>query len=162
MSASLPELSNIQLDAVVHADSLLSRSSYVPSCAKDSLKCPDGCWTVVNLGDESSGGSHWCTLDRRGKVDLWIDSFGFSAPTIVRRYCMRSAKVFIHLSQDRQLLQSTSCGFYALATEKLLQMGDSLPVIQHIRFWTMENGSELGPSVNELILKNYATTWQWF
>ena len=160
-SLPLPSLSNFQLDALVARDSVLARSNYVPSCSKDRLLCGNGQWTVVNLGDESSGGSHWALLDRRGKVDLWVDSFGFQAPSIVRRRCRVSGKRFVWMHGDRQLLQSESCGWWCLVVERMLQMGDSVLKVQQDRFWVQEGGGALGPTINEIILRNYVTTWKW-
>ena len=72
---------------------------------------------VVNLGDASTGGSHWTCFSTKDKNVFYYDSFGMPPPQEVDEYIKATTgkKRYTINKIQTQSLNGTYCGWFAIA-----------------------------------------------
>lgn len=69
---------------------------------------------VINLEDESEGGSHWTAIIVRNGLCLYWDSFGCVPSLQVEKFLHQSKKPYLFNNKIVQDLESVLCGKFAL------------------------------------------------
>jgi hypothetical protein len=69
---------------------------------------------IVNMqsSNQSTGGSHWVALLKRGNIYFYFDSFGAKPPIEVKQYCKTKLAYNSYIIQN---LNSEACGLYCFA-----------------------------------------------
>jgi hypothetical protein len=68
---------------------------------------------ILNLENESQGGSHWTLLDCRKNIIIYIDSYGFLPTAEIHNWIINSGRKCLYSSAQLQGFDKSSCGFYA-------------------------------------------------
>lgn len=71
--------------------------------------------SIINLDDQSGGGTHWVTYTKRGRKVLYFDSIGNLRPPLeLIQYFHRDGSVEITYNTDRYQKSTYNCGHLCL------------------------------------------------
>ena len=119
---SLPELSNIQIEAANKND-----SSFGGCFSRDDLPQPlDTKYYIVNLDSKKGSGTHWVLVDnRRSQECIYFDSYGMPPPEEVLARMQNTGKKLVYNDADVQELGSEQCGWWCEYVAEELGKGKS-------------------------------------
>ena len=104
-------ISNIDIEETLHALNI-PLNDCVSKDALNNHKPKVGNY-VINLGNASTNGTHWCAVVVHKSECLYYDSYGQPPPNDVIQFLGK--KKCIYNTDQVQDLTDTTCGFYAIA-----------------------------------------------
>lgn len=109
---------------------------------------------ILNIGTQSSGGTHWTGLHKSREGFTYFDSFGAPPPLEVEKAVKRKYAFNNWVVQD---IGSNACGYYVLAFGKHMQqkppgMGDSDWANDFVNYFGEDT------KLNEKVIKQYFKT----
>ena len=81
---------------------------------------------ILNLDDSNGSGSHWCFFSKRGKEQLYFDSYGLPPPTELLEYLKGPV---LYNSERIQPDNEVFCGHLCLYVLKKLSEGHEFQTI---------------------------------
>ena len=103
--------------------------------SRDNLPThPENKFYIINLDDQSGGGTHWVMLYNVGDNCIYFDSFGVDPPEEVLDKMRKTCKKMIMNSYRIQHLKSINCGFFCMyVIDGLLEGRDFINLLTDFR-----------------------------
>lgn len=143
-SASLPELSNTEIDRYFHQDN--NYSGCYPKNKLPQASSLQNKFCFVNLQSSTQGnGTHWTLLyNCKPHAVIYFDSMGEVPPNEVDEIMKQTKKAQVYNSHDFQPLNSSSCGWWCVYVANMMQKGKSLgDIISHFNHSAVAHNEEL-------------------
>ena len=142
------ELTNIKIEQILKHNKLPNNGVFSKDLLPKELK--NG-WYIINMEDyDKGGGTHWVSF-KKGKQNIYFDSFGVIYPEVVKER-LNSEPIYYN-KKEIQSFQSSACGYFCigciLAVEKK-EVGDD---VERLNKYSGRFSTQV--SHNDEILFNY-------
>ncbi len=142
-------ISNVDIEDTMH-NLKIPLNMCVPKDALNNHKPKVGNY-IINLGNASTGGSHWCSLIVCKSETLYYDSYGQPPPNDVIQFIGK--KKLTYNTDQVQDLTDTTCGYYAMTIIHFCHINKQYPLSKFLNLFN-EAFSE-DTDKNRLILQQY-------